>query len=109
VVVGTAHPLGHGRGDGVREPVGEVAELVELAALDNRVVEHVAGGAPECLGAVDDTQDGPGSLQAPFAEVGQQVAHDGGVLGGALGQAERDLGAIQGGAEGDPRRCGRRP
>jgi hypothetical protein len=27
-----------------REPVGDVAELVELAALDDRVVEHLGDG-----------------------------------------------------------------
>jgi hypothetical protein len=74
---------------------------MQLAALDDRVVEHVADGAPERLGAVDDAQDGPGGLQAPFAEVGQQVADHGGVLGGALGQAEGDLGAVQGDAQRD--------
>jgi hypothetical protein len=32
--------------------------------LEDRVVEHVADGAPGRLGAVDDAQDGPGGLQA---------------------------------------------
>jgi hypothetical protein len=29
VVVGAAHPLGHRRGQGLGEPVGDVAELVK--------------------------------------------------------------------------------
>ena len=32
LMVGAAHPLGHGRGERVGQPVGDVAELVELAA-----------------------------------------------------------------------------
>ena len=45
MVVGAAHPLGDGGGQRVGEPVGDVAELVELAALHDRVVEHLGDGA----------------------------------------------------------------
>jgi hypothetical protein len=36
---------------------------VELAALDDRVIEHVADGAAQRLGAVEHHQDRPGDLQ----------------------------------------------
>jgi hypothetical protein len=45
VAIGGPHPLGHHRGQRLGEPVGDVAELVELAALDDRMVEHVGDGA----------------------------------------------------------------
>jgi hypothetical protein len=74
---------------------------MELAALDDLVVEHVADRVAQRLGAVDHHQDGPGDLQAAVAQPGQQVADDRGVLGRALGQSEGDLGPIDGDAEGD--------
>jgi hypothetical protein len=74
---------------------------VELAALDDRVVEHLGYGAAERLGAVDHHQDRSRDLQATLPQPNQQVTHHGGVLGGALGQSERDLGAVDGDAEGD--------
>jgi len=73
---------------------------VQLAALDDGVVEDVGDRAAQGLGAVDDDQDRPGHIQPAVAQAGEQVAHDGGVLGGALGQPERDLGPIQGDAQG---------
>jgi hypothetical protein len=101
VVVGATHPLGDGGGHRVGQPVRDVAELVELAALDHRVVEHLQHRAAERLGAVDHHQDRPGHLQPTLAQPDQQVTHHRGVLGGALGQGERDLGAVDGDAEGD--------
>jgi hypothetical protein len=74
---------------------------MELAALHDRVVEHVADRAAPRLGTVDHHQDGPGDLQPAVAQPGQQVADDLGVLGRALGQSEGDLGPIDGDAEGD--------
>jgi hypothetical protein len=100
-VVGATHPLGDGGGHRVGQPVTEVAELVELAALDDRVVEHLGDGAAQRLGAVDHHQDRSGDLKATLAQPNQQVADDSGVLGGALGQGKRDLGAVDGDAEGD--------
>jgi hypothetical protein len=46
VAVGSPHPLGHGGGHRVGQPVADVAELVELAALHHRMVEHLGDGAP---------------------------------------------------------------
>ena len=74
---------------------------MELAALDDRVVEHVADGAAQRLGTVNHHQDGTGDVQAPLPQPRQQVTGDRGVLGGALGQGERDLGAVDGDAKGD--------
>jgi hypothetical protein len=67
---------------------------VQLAALYHRVVEHVIDGAAKGLGAVDHHQDRAGHLQPTLAQPDQQVTHHRGVLGGALGQGERDLGPI---------------
>ena len=91
MVLGATHPLGDGRGHRVGQPVTDVAELVELAALDDRVVEHVEHRAAQRLGAVDHHQDRPGDLKATLAQPHQQVTDDGGVLGGAFGQGEGDL------------------
>jgi hypothetical protein len=74
---------------------------MELAALNHRVVEHVGHGAAQRLGAVDHHQDRPGGVQPALPQSGQHVGDHGGVLGGALGQGERDLGAVDGDAEGD--------
>jgi hypothetical protein len=83
VVVGGPHPLGHRRGNRIGKPVGDGTELMELAALDDGVVEHVAHRTSQRLGAVDHHQDGLGHLQPAVAQPGQQVGHRRGVLGGA--------------------------
>jgi hypothetical protein len=101
VAVGGPHPLGHGGGDGVGEPVGHIPQLVQLAALNDWVIEHVGDGAAQRLGAVEHDQQRPGHIESAVAQAGQQVTHHGGVLGGALGQGEGDLGAVQGDPEGD--------
>jgi hypothetical protein len=75
MVVGATHPFGDGGGHRVGQPVGDVAELVELAALDDRMVEHVQHGAVERLGAVDHHQDRPSDLQATLPQPHQQVTH----------------------------------
>jgi hypothetical protein len=72
---------------------------VELAALDDRVVEHLGDGAAQRLGAVEHHQDRPGDLQATLAQPNQQLGDHGGVLGGALGQASGTLAV-----DGDPQR-----
>jgi hypothetical protein len=74
---------------------------MELAALNDRVVEHVGDRTPQGLGAVDYDQPRPGGVQATLTQVGQQLTHHRGVLGGALGQGEWDLRPIDGDAEGD--------
>ena len=65
------------------------------------MVEHVTDGAAQRLSAVEHHQDRPGDLQAALPQPDQQVADDGGVLGRALGQGERDLSAVDGDAKGD--------
>jgi hypothetical protein len=101
VAVGGPHPLGHHRGQRLGEPVADVAELVELAALDDGVVEHLGDGAARRLGVVDHDQDRPGDLQPRLPQADQQVTHHRGVLGGAFGQSQGDLGAVDGDAQGD--------
>jgi hypothetical protein len=84
------------------QPRGPVnAQLVKLAALDDRVVEHLGHGAAQRLGAVDHHQDRPGDFQATLPQPDQQLTHHGSVLGGALDQPERDLGAVQSDAKRD--------
>jgi hypothetical protein len=58
---------------------------VELAALDDRMVEHVLDRAAQRLGAVDHDQDRPGDVQPAVAQPDQQVGHHGGVLSRPLG------------------------
>lgn len=41
---------------------------MELAALDERVVEHVDDGPAQPLGSVDDRQDGPSGAQSPLPQ-----------------------------------------
>ena len=65
------------------------------------MVEHGLDAGDERLGPVEHAQDRPGRVQAPVAQVGQQIAHDGGVLGVALGQAERVFGAVDADPQGD--------
>jgi hypothetical protein len=64
---------------------------VELAALDDRVVEHLGDGAAQRLGAVDHHQHRPDDIQPTVAQGRQEVPHHRGVLGRALGQGERNL------------------
>jgi hypothetical protein len=74
---------------------------MQLAALDDRVVEHLGDGAAQRLGTVEHHQDGAGDVQAALSQPDQHVGDHIGVLGGALGQGERDLGAVDGDAQGD--------
>ena len=66
LVVGGPHPPGDGRGHRVGQPVADIAELVELAALADRIVEHIQDRAAQGLGAVEHDQQRPGHLQAPL-------------------------------------------
>ena len=101
VVVAAAHALGHGGGDRVGQPVGDIAQLVQLTALDRGMVEDVGDGTAQGFGPVDHNQDGTSHLQAALTQPGQQVGDHAGVLAGALGQAEGDFGAVHGDAERD--------
>jgi hypothetical protein len=101
VVVGAPHPVGNRGPNVVRELVGDVAQLVQLAALHDRMVEHILDRAAQGLGAVDHHQDRAGDIQAPVTQPGEQVGDHGGVLGRALDQPERDLGPVDGDGERD--------
>jgi hypothetical protein len=70
---------------------------MQLAALHDGVIEHVGDRTAQRLGAVEHHQQGPGHLESAVAQAGQQVTHH----GGALGQGERNLGAVQGDPESD--------
>jgi hypothetical protein len=69
--------------------------LVAHAPLHGRVdAEHVADGRAQRLGAVEHDQDALVDVEAALDEVGQQGCRDGGVLRGAVPQAERVLDAV---------------
>jgi len=63
-VVGVAHPPLHQRPELLGELVLDVADLVELAALDDGLVEHVQHRAAQRLGPVQHRQDRAGDIQA---------------------------------------------
>jgi len=44
-----------------------------LAALDQRLVEHVLDGPGQRFGAVQDREDGPSDVQAAVAQPGDQA------------------------------------
>jgi hypothetical protein len=66
-VVGGAHAVLDRAAQPLGQLVAEVADLVLLASGDDRVVEHVGDRAAQRLGAVDDTQDRSGRVQAPLS------------------------------------------
>jgi len=68
--------------------------------LDDGVVEHLQHRATQRLGAVDHHQDRPSHLEPSLPQPDQHLGDHAGVLGGALGQGEGDLGAVDGDAEG---------
>jgi hypothetical protein len=65
--------------------------ILELAAGDDGVVEHVLDRAGEGLGPVEDGQDRPGDVQAPFPQPDDQGGDQGGVLGRAFLDRQRHL------------------
>jgi hypothetical protein len=101
IAVGGPQPLGHRVG----QPVGDIAELMQLAALDHWVVEHIQHRAAQRLGAVDHRQDRSGGLQPALPQPDQHLGDHAGVLGGALGQGERDLGAVDGDPSATTQQC----
>jgi hypothetical protein len=65
---------------------------VTVTAVHQRTLaEHVLDRAPEGLPTVDDEQDGLLGIKAPVDQVRQQRPREGGVLGRALPQPQRDL------------------
>lgn len=77
--------------------VAYIPALVQDAPLhDGPLAEDALHAGGERLGTVDDEQD-PGLVaQAAGHEIGQQVLHDGAVLGVAIPQPDGDLGAVGG-------------
>src|SRR5258705_11174691 len=71
--------------------VFHISDLVQLAALDHRVIEHVDHGLAQRLGPVDPDEHRAGHVQAPFTQVPQQVDHQRRVLRRALHQRPRVL------------------
>ena len=84
------------------QQVGDVSLLVAVAAMHQGVLaEDLADRLGERLGAVDHEEDRLLGVQAAVDQVGQQRAREGGVLGRALPEPERDLDALGGDPERD--------
>jgi hypothetical protein len=99
---GSAQPTLYLRPVALGEVVEHVALLVADAALHRRVhAEHVADRLAQRLGAVEHAQHALLCVEAAVDEVGKQRRRDGGVLGRALPQPERDLHAVTGDPEAD--------
>ena len=79
--------------------VFHVSDLVQLAALDHRVIEHVDHGLAQRLGPVDPDQHRAGHVQAPLPQAHQQVGDQGRVLRRALHQRQRMLVALDADAQ----------
>ena len=76
--------------------------LWQDAALDwDLVAEHLPDGFSERFGAVDHEQQPLLDIQAPDHQVRQQRAGNGGILGAARPQTERELVALGGDPERD--------
>ena len=81
--------------------VQDVAELVDLAPLDERgLAEDRPRGFVQGRRAIEDHEQTPVGAQAPALKIRQQALTYRGVLGGALPQAERVFLAIRGDPEG---------
>jgi len=81
--------------------VGDVAQLVPLTALDNRVIEDAHHGGPQGLAAIDPDEDRPCGVQATLTQPGQQIGDHAGVLRRTLTQPERMLRAVDANAQRD--------
>ena len=68
--------------------------------MHDGMVEHRLDRRRQCLGAVEHAQDRPGGVEAPVAQVDQQVVDHRGVLGVTLHHAERVLGPVDADARG---------
>jgi hypothetical protein len=81
VAVRGAHLLGDRRRHRRVEVAFNVADLVQLTALDDRPVEDLADRRSEGLGAVDHHQDRTTHIETTIAKVGEKRLDDRGVLG----------------------------
>ena len=76
--------------------------FVAMAAMHQRVLaEDGLDRLPERFAAVDDEQDRLLGIQAAIDQIGEQRAGQGGVLGRAFPEPERDLDAVGGDPERD--------
>lgn len=66
----------------------DVADLVQLAAGDDRVVEDGLQRTGECLRAIENAEDRRGDAQSPLSQADQQIGDQPGVLGVALDHPE---------------------
>ena len=62
--------------------------------MDHWVVEDLHDAGMQRLASVDADQDRAGRIQAPLAQVGEQIGHHGRVLGAAFDQSQGMLGAV---------------
>src|SRR5664279_2173866 len=76
--VGRPDPAGDGGGEVIGQLVGHVADLVQLAAPDHRVLEHPHHGRAQGLAAVNADKDRTGRVQTALAQPGEQVGDHGG-------------------------------
>ncbi len=67
-VVGLAHPPFDLGAEPLGQHVGDVADLVKLAASQHRIVEHVQHRPAQRLGPVQHRQDRPGDVQVALAQ-----------------------------------------
>ena len=67
-VVGVGHPASDSAAKSLRQMVFHVSDLVQLAAMDHRVVEHVEHRLAQRLGPVEADQDRAGDVQAPLPQ-----------------------------------------
>jgi hypothetical protein len=74
---------------------------VLLAALDQRLIEDVLNRAGQGLGPVQHRQDGLGDVQAAVPQPGDQVRHQGRVLGRAFLHRQRVLDPVDADAQRD--------
>jgi hypothetical protein len=100
-VVGGAHAVLDRAAESLGQPVTNIPQLVQLAPGEHGMVEQVGYGAAERLGAIQHAQDRSADIQATLAQPSEQLAGQGGVLGGPLDQGQRVLGPVDGDAEGD--------
>src|SRR3954471_20541723 len=72
----------------------DIADLVELAAADHWMVEHLLDGCGQGFGAVQDGQDRLGDVQAAVPQPNQQTPDQGGVLRRSLDHRAGMLGSV---------------
>ena len=72
-MIGVGHPAPYSAAKSLRQMTFHVPNLVQLVALDDRVIEHVDDCLAQRLGAVEADQHRTGDIQAPLTQIHQQV------------------------------------